>query len=84
MNQNKEMQAIESLSLNERQIKFFPIFAQLRPQTLDSGNDRQADSSKHLDTGEWVAHGSDKLCRNWLPTLTAALSGIRGSLGLEW
>jgi len=90
MDQKPEMQTIQSLSLNEWEIKFFPFFTQEHPQALEGvGGNKECvrEPCKHLDSGKLVTHGGYQRLTQWQtswPTSMAALSEIRARLVLEW
>ena len=83
-----ETQPIESLSLNEWEIKFFPFLHRNfhRCSKMQATKERAQESGKHLDAGRYVRHGWYQIttqCRtSWLTSM-AALSGIRVHLVSE-
>ncbi len=81
MDQNLETQPIESLLLNEREIKFFPFFHRdihRCPKIVNSQKEFVGESSKHLDAGKYVTHGWYQRT-NTMSDLVAYVDG--GSLG---
>jgi len=61
MGQNSETQPVESLTPNEWEIKFCPIFPQEHAQVLAGVGKNYKEyaqkSGKHLDFGRYVRHG---------------------------
>jgi ribonuclease HI len=81
MDQNLETQPIESLLLNEREIKLFPFFHRnihRRPKSVSGQKEFVGESSKRLDAGKCFVHGWYQRT-NAMLDLVAYVDG--GSLG---